>query len=93
MRGGRLVDGELDPRVLRLTNVEVVEAVLAAANAALEAEAAARGPALAPDLTALIASLDQARQLSQEQFDRAAEGIRRSVAQVREISEVHLGRG
>lgn len=88
--GGRLVAVELDPQVLRLTNAEVADAFVEAANAALAGGDGAEAVA-GTGLGALVSSLRETQQLSQEWLDQAAEGMRRSVAQVQEVSELHLG--
>jgi DNA-binding protein YbaB len=63
--GGQLQDLELDPRVLRMTTVQLAEEILAAANGALaDLQQQLRERAAAPDLDSIAERLREVQEQS-----------------------------
>lgn len=88
---GRVSGLHLDRSALRLTEVELADAIMAATNEALDAvrtEMAESVPAL-PSLDEMAGTLTEISAESQRVMNEAAEGARRSMEAIQRISELH----
>lgn len=91
VRGGRIAELSLDARTLRAGNVELAEAVMSAANAALEFAAAELTKDL-PTIEDARARLAEIREVYADRMREASAAAKQNLDQVAAFSALHLGR-